>query len=202
MNILRVFLIAFCLTNGLTLFAQVITHEDTLDNEFDRKVQAILGNDLKGETIPDFFISRETEIVLSRNKLRSKVTFIYFWNEACEPCITKFHALEKFYLKNKSRKEFLFVSITSEPDSVIERIRKENGLIYPIYHLSADSCRQIISKMGLPATLIVGKNLKIAFSTSGGSLDPEVEDKRLNHFIQAELEKEIANSDVLKEIKY
>lgn len=202
MNILKVFLIAFCLTNGLTLFAHVITHEDSLDNEFDRKVQALLGNDLKGETIPDFFISSEKQIVLSRNKLRSKITFINFWLEACAPCIAQFQAMEKFYNKNKSRKEFLFVSITSEPDSVIERIRKENGLTYPVYHLSADSCRQIISKMGFPAILIVDKNLKIAFSTSGGSLNPDNVDKQLNHFIQAELEKELSRVSLLKEIRY
>ena len=115
------------------LLSQVITHEDSLDNEFDLKIQALFGNILKGKTIPDFIITDKNGIIMSRNELLSKVTFINFWFEAYAPCIAEFQALQKFYVTNKSRKEFQFISITFEPDSTIERVRKALPTQFIIY---------------------------------------------------------------------
>ena len=190
---LKLFFIANSLIYGPALLSQTITHLDSLDNEFDIKVKAMLGNDLSGQMIP-YFIVEDKNGTISRDSLRSKVTFINLWFEACLPCIAEFQALERFYVTNKPRTGFQFISITFEPDSVIARVKKEKNLTYPIYHLSVDGCRQLISKMGYPVTLIIDKDLKIAYSTAGGSVNPDIADKHLNLFIQAELEKVLEKS--------
>lgn len=196
-NLFKITFITICLINNLTLLSQVITHMDTLDNEFDKKVQFLLGNDLRGETIPAF-IARDTNGELfTRENIRSKkITFINFWFESCPPCLAEFGAMEKFYIKNKDRQDFQFVSITFEQDSTIERIRKKYNLTYPIYYLSNDSCNKVRFKVGYPVIFMVDKNLKITYSKGGGSTDPDIEDKTLNYFIQDELDKQLTYKSV------
>lgn len=184
------FFIILFLIHGFNIFSQ-INHEDSTDYFEYLKLNISLGNDIRGKTVSGFNANGKNGASFTDNDLRSKTTFINFWFEACAPCVAEFQALEKFYNNNKSREKFQFVSITFEADSTIERIRKKNNLSYPIYHLSIDSCRKIIGRLGYPATFIVNKNLEIVYATGGGPTDPKIADKYLNYFVQAELVKQL-----------
>jgi len=179
----------FFLTPGVNTFSQ-ISHEDSIAYFGFLKANISIGNDIRGKIIPGFKAKAKNGTLLTDDDLRSKITFINFWFEACAPCLAEFQALEKFYNNNRSKENFQFASITFESDSTIERVRKKNNLTYPIYHLSGDSCRKLILKLGYPANLIINKNLEIVYSIAGGSTDPKVADKYLNHFIQAEIDKQ------------
>jgi cytochrome oxidase Cu insertion factor (SCO1/SenC/PrrC family) len=123
------FLTVFFLAIRLTLFSQ-LSHEDSMTYQYNLKAAILVGNDLRGKTIPDFVVKDKTGKLFTNDNFRSKITFINFWFEACAPCLTEFQALEKFYNKNKSRDNFQFISITWEQDSVIEQVRKK--IILPI----------------------------------------------------------------------
>lgn len=176
------------------MFSQ-LNHQDSINYFNHLKVDSLFGNRLKDKIIQDFVIKNEDGKLFTNENLRSKITVINFWFEACAPCVAEFQALEKFYNKNKSREGFQFISITYEQDSVIERVQKKYNFTYPVYHLCYDSCQKLILRSGFPTNLIVNKNLKIVFSTSGGPINPDVADKNINHFIQAELDKQLEKPD-------
>jgi peroxiredoxin len=185
----KIFLAIFPVTHGASAFSQV-NHDDSTNYFGYLQMNTSLGNDMRGKRISDFIVKDKKGSFLTPDMLRSKISFVNFWFEACAPCVAEFQALEKFYNNNKSKENFQFVSITFESDSTIEKIRKKNNLTYPVYHLSSDSCRKIIARMGYPATFILDKNLEIVYATSGGPTDPKEADKFLNHFVQGEIEKQ------------
>lgn len=166
-----------------------ITQSDSLRYLEHLRADSLMALDVRGTT-PQAFIAKDRKgNVFTNDSLPSKITFINFWFETCTPCAAEFQALEKFYNNNKFRKDFQFVSITYEADTVIERVRKKNALTYPIYHLSYDSCRKVLVKLGYPTNQIVDKTGKIVYSITGGPIDPVMANKYLNYFVQAELEK-------------
>lgn len=187
---IKIFLTILFLIPGVNIFSQ-ITHDDSTNYFEYIKLNISVGNDIRGKKVSGFNANGKNGVLFTDNDLRSKITFINFWFEACAPCVAEFQALEKFYNNNKSRENFQFVSITFEADSTIDRIRKKNNLSYPIYRLSIDSCRKIIGRLGYPATFIVNKNLEIVYAISGGPTDPKIADKYLNYFVQAELVKQL-----------
>ena len=186
----KIFLTIFFLTPGVSIFSQ-INHEDSINYFEYLKISSSLGKDIKGKIISDFKAKGKKGTLFTDDDLHSKITFVNFWFETCAPCVAEFQALEKFYNNNKSRENFQFVSITFESDSIIEKIRKKNNLTYPIYHLSSDSCRKVITRLGYPATFIVNKGREVVYVSSGGPNDPKIADKFLNFFVQAELEKQL-----------
>ena len=172
------------------LFSQ-LNHNDSLNYSQTMEADNAFGNNSKGKIIQNFILRDKNGKLFTSDSLQSKITFINFWFDGCHPCFAEFEALEKFYIKNKLRKDFQFISITRDPDSVIDRIRKEHDLTYPIFHLSSDSCKNLKFNTGYPTNWIVGKNRKIVYSISGGSNDPSDADKLLNYFIQSELDKQL-----------
>ena len=184
----KLLLIILFLSVQINLFSQV-NHEDSINyfqhvewnNSFELKI--------KGETPTDFILKNKNGSKFTNDSLDSKITFVDFWFKSCLPCFAEFEALEKLYIKNKPNKDFQFISITFDPDSVIERMRKEHSLTYPIYHLSQDSCNKLHFNTGYPTCWIVNKNREIVYYSFGGSTDPLEADKFLNYFIQAELDK-------------
>lgn len=181
--------IAFFSLN-LTLFCQV-THEDSVNYQFSLKMNSSIGVDLKGEKMPLFVAKDKNGKLFSNDDLQSRITFINFWFESCQPCIAEFNALEKFYNRNKQRAGFQFISITFEQDTTIEKVRKKYNLTYPIYYLSYDSCKIVKFNRGYPTNIIVGRNRNILYALTGGSADPDEANKEVNYFIQAELDKHL-----------
>lgn len=154
------------------------------------KQDLLFGNDIRGKSMPDFIVMDRDEHTFSNRDFNSKITFINFWFEACAPCHAEFQALEKFYNKNKNRKNFQFISITYESDSVIKEVREKYKLSYPIYRMSYDSCRKVKFNLGYPANLIIDKTGAIVYSVAGGPVNPDEADKFINHFVQGELDKQ------------
>ena len=190
----KFFLTVVILCGWILSYSQV-SHEDSLQYLDHLKMSEIWAKELKGKTVRDFVVRDKNGISVTRDRLRSKITFINFWFLSCAPCVAEFQAVEKFYNNNKSRENFQFISITFEADSVIDQVRKKNNLTYPIYQLSSDSCRKIIGLLGYPATLIVNKDLEVIYAVGGGPTDRETADKYLNYFLQAELEKQFINKN-------
>lgn len=187
---LSAFLIIFFLSSRLSLLSQ-INDADSVTYFAHLRADSLLGLNIKGKILPRFIVKDKTGSLFSSEDLNSKITFINFWFETCAPCAAEFQALEKFYNRNRDRKNFQFISITYEADTVIERVQKQNVLTYPVYHLSIDSCRKVLVKLGYPTNLIINKAGKIVYSITGGPIDPKIADKFLNYFIQEELEKQM-----------
>jgi thiol-disulfide isomerase/thioredoxin len=183
-------LTVFVMATGINSFSQ-ISQDDSTGYTGVLKMNEALAKDIKGKPLSGFIVKDKNGVLLTADELGSKITFINFWFLACAPCVAEFPALEKFYNNNKSRKDFRFISITFESESVIEETRKKHNLTYPVYRLSSDSCRKMIGRLGYPATFIVNKNLEVIYAVCGGPTDRETADKYLNHFIQAEIDKQL-----------
>ena len=73
----KVFLTTFFPSVRVILFSQ-ISHEDSLQYLGYLKLNAVIGKDLKGTTMPGFIIKDKNGDSLTHDNLRSKISFINF----------------------------------------------------------------------------------------------------------------------------
>jgi peroxiredoxin len=127
---------------------------------------------LLGKKFHDFSAQDESGTKISSKDIKGKTALINFWFEACAPCVAEFESLNTLYNKYRSDKDFKFISFSFEDDSVIERVRKEYKLSYPIYHLSRDSCKLLTFDLqGYPSNYILDPRGRVAFVGIGGPID-------------------------------
>jgi thiol-disulfide isomerase/thioredoxin len=50
-----------------------------------------------------------------------KIVFINFWNDHCSPCIAEMDGLNLLYSELSKHSDFLLVSFSNDPDSVIKK---------------------------------------------------------------------------------
>ncbi len=105
-------------------------------------------------------VPAKTEITWAA--LRGKVVLIEFWATWCSPCVEAFPHLNEMVDKLGSDKDFVFLSITDEKRDVVEPFLKKKPLKTWI-GLDADrSASDAYGVFGIPHTVIVDRQGKIA----------------------------------------
>ena len=110
---------------------------------------------------------------LSNADLKGKIVFINFWFAGCPPCRAEMQGFNKMYDKLKENKDFIFVSISFDPESEIMKFKEENKIDYDVYHIERKECYRLNFNNGFPTSFILDKNGIIKFCKLGGSPDLE-----------------------------
>lgn len=155
------------------LFSQTPEKEKYLDSLGKKYVDSLarLPVTLLGHTIPAFHAYSDNGEFYSNDNFKNKTTYLNFWFESCAPCIAEMEALNDLFSKYREGKDFQFLSITFEKADVIQRIKKEYNIQYPIVSVSQDSCYVINLNSGFPTNIITTSAGKIALYRCGGPLD-------------------------------
>jgi thiol-disulfide isomerase/thioredoxin len=130
-------------------------------------------NNLK---LKDFKIKDSVGNFLTNMSIKGKTVFINFWFASCPPCIYEIPSLNNLYSKYKKNKNFVFLSVTYEPDSVINAFRKKHKITFPIFTTTSKECKRLTGGAGYPTNMIFNSKGKIAMLRCGGPVDyPAVE---------------------------
>ncbi len=115
----------------------------------------------KGDVAPDFSVelSGGGSFKLSENK--GKVVLINIWATWCGPCVGEMPAFEK--LNSEYGDELAIVCVNSMEDKgTVDSFIKENGYTFPIAYDEQGIMNNLYPTEGIPYTVIVGKDGKIA----------------------------------------
>ncbi|WP_295793137.1 TlpA disulfide reductase family protein [Mucilaginibacter sp.] len=105
-------------------------------------------------------------ITLTPEDLKEKIVVFNFWFIACPPCRYEMPELNRLAAKYKDNKDVLFIAITFDKKSDVDRFLKVSPFKYHIvadsmplfYYYSVDEC---------PASLVVDKSGTIKFNSQG-----------------------------------
>jgi thiol-disulfide isomerase/thioredoxin len=128
-----------------------------------------------------------------------KLTLINFWFENCEPCVAEIGAMNKLYKKYKNNKDIAIISFTFESPRDAVSFAKKHAIEYPIVCVSNRKCHELNFQNGFPTTLITNSLGKVAFITSGGSIDPKEADKEFDKTLIPKIEELLKNKKTAKE---
>ncbi|MBQ4231805.1 MAG: TlpA family protein disulfide reductase [Lachnospiraceae bacterium] len=135
----------------------------SVDNGQDSdETNAASGGELsKGDEAPDFSVELAGggNFKLSENK--GKVVLINIWATWCGPCVGEMPAFEK--LNSEYGDEVSIVCVNSMEDKgSVDSFIKENGYTFPIAYDEQGIMNNLYPTEGIPYTVIVGKDGKIA----------------------------------------
>ena len=120
---------------------------------------------VRGSPAPGFELPRlgrgGDESVLSLSELGERVVMVNFWATWCEPCEREMPAMERLYAL-LPRSEFELVAIAiDETESDVEAFQAEYGLSFPILFDADQSTYRAYQTMGVPETLLIGRDGRI-----------------------------------------
>ncbi|WP_435263522.1 TlpA family protein disulfide reductase [Tenacibaculum sp. nBUS_03] len=122
-------------------------------------------NDLIGTYASDFTVTDINGNEYSLNNLKGKIIVMNFWFIECKPCIREMPQLNNLVKKYKN-KEVVFLGFSGNGKLQIDSFLKTQDFFYSI----VPNSRKIASKYkvsGYPTNIIIDKNLKIAYASSG-----------------------------------
>lgn len=120
---------------------------------------------VRGSPAPGFELPRlgmgGDESILSLSELGERVVMVNFWATWCEPCEREMPAMERLYAL-LPRSEFELVAIAiDETESDVEAFQAEYGLSFPILFDADQSTYRAYQTMGVPETLLIGRDGRI-----------------------------------------
>jgi len=102
---------------------------------------------------------------VSLKKYSGKVIVMNFWFVECKPCVQEIPELNEIVSEFKDE-EVIFLGFATNKKSRINRFLKKNNFDYQIIPESADVAKDY-KVMGYPTHIIINKETKIVYSTSG-----------------------------------
>jgi len=122
-----------------------------------------------GDTAPDFSFSTEKGQTKKLSDLKGKVVWINFFATWCGPCRQELPHLQKeVYDKLKSDKNFELIILGREHSwAEINKFTTENKFDMPFYPDIERKVFSLYAKQNIPRNFVIGKDGKIAVSSSG-----------------------------------
>lgn len=117
---------------------------------------------------PDFYITRGGRTV-ALSDLSDKKVFINFWYTGCPPCKEEMPALNRLYLEQGEKVEFLFINITPQEKSVsaVTDFINQEKLQLPVYLDRDAGVAQIYGVRYTPSTVVLGPGGKVIYAKPG-----------------------------------
>jgi thiol-disulfide isomerase/thioredoxin len=140
-----------------------------------------------GKNLPEIKLDN---IGINNSSLKGKVVLINFWFANCEPCINEIPLLNELYNTYSKSNDFLFLSFTFEPESVINIVRKKNKLSYPVYSIPREECFRLSRSMFYPTTIVLNKSTTICYYFNG-EINRSAIDNRYSYDVLKNMIKEL-----------
>lgn len=122
-----------------------------------------------GDTAPDFSFATETGQTKKLSEMKGKVVWINFFATWCGPCRQELPHLQKeVYEKLKNNKNFELIILGREHSwEEINKFKTDNKFNMPFYPDNGRKVFSLYAKQNIPRNFIIGKDGKIAVSSSG-----------------------------------
>ena len=106
--------------------------------------------------------------ILDFNSTKGKVVVVNFWATWCPPCIAEMPSLEALYQRYKSNDEVLFLFVSNEEVTGIERFKEQKGLTLEVYQALSEYPKEF-NVTTIPRTFIVGVDGSILIDKTGAA---------------------------------
>jgi|GEM_PF-504849 len=128
--------------------------------------------------IPDFLLESQSGEVVNLSALKGHVVIINFWATWCRPCLVEMPLLDALYQEYKAQ-GLIILGVNVEDARraakkiAIDRAADAMGISFPILYDSEKNVVRNIEKylllnnMGLPTTLLIGKQGKTRYLHQG-----------------------------------
>ena len=126
-----------------------------------------------GKTYNEFKLTNEKRTV-DNQSLRGKVVLINFWFEGCHPCMAEMEALNDLFKKMESNKDFIFITLTTDSQETIKRVKKKYDLKFEVFPVPEKECQRLNFGCGFPTTIILDQSGVVKYRHGGGSIKVEV----------------------------
>jgi len=132
-----------------------------------------ISNLVVGKKFPDFLAEFKDVPIKSNKDLENKVVFVNFWFANCMPCMAEMKGLNELYEKLKANPDFLFFSISFDPDTIVQKVTERFAIRYPVTRMSRDETKRLNFQNGYPTSFILDRKGIIRFFKLGGDIDED-----------------------------
>lgn len=135
---------------------------------------------MNGVTAPDFIGSTIDGTNVQLSKLKGQVVVLNFWFISCAPCRAEVPGLNDV-VENFKKEKVSFVSIATDSKQMLRNYLAKNKFLFKtIADPAFLICQKKYNISGYPTTVIINKNGKIRFYSTGGKVPQQ--DKNDNAF--------------------
>lgn len=153
-----------------------ITYETALENyltlkkENPKTYRNLSENCMVGSEIPDFKTKSIDGQVITKEKLKGKVTILNFWFTTCPPCVAEVPGLNKI-VEKFGHDNVNYIAIARNKQNEVEEFLTKHP--WQFTHISNED--RIVEKgfkipFGYPTTYLLNKDAQIIKSFSGGAM--------------------------------
>jgi len=130
-----------------------------------------------GSNAPDFQLKDLQGKPVRLSTLRGKTVVLHFWATWCPHCLAEMPLLENAGQELTARGAQVLAINLGEPHKKVERYAQEHGLKLAILLDTRGKAAQAFGVVGLPATLVIDPQGRVAGQIDMGSLNLESLDK-------------------------
>ena len=127
----------------------------------------------KAPALPITFYADGKQTDLSK-LIGKKPIYLNFWATWCPPCVKEMPFMDELYPKYKDQLEFVVVSVDSKK-SDLDAFIKKTGYQLPIYTTDNDAAGKAFGIQGIPTSILITPNGKIAKVHVGSMSKAEME---------------------------
>jgi peroxiredoxin len=127
----------------------------------------LAANIVPGVVAPNFVLNSSTGKPISLADLKGQVVLINFWASWCGPCRQEMPILDQLYHSYQAA-GFTLIGVNVEPNaSDAQKFLKGTPVSFPILFDPKSMVSQLYEVSGMPSTIIVDRNGKIAYVHHG-----------------------------------
>jgi cytochrome c biogenesis protein CcmG, thiol:disulfide interchange protein DsbE len=124
-----------------------------------------------GSEAPDFQLKDLQGNMVHLSTLRGKPVVLHFWATWCPHCLSEMPLLESASRDLSARGAQVLAINLGEPRKKVERYARDHGLNFIILLDTRGKAAQAFGVVGLPATVVIDREGRVAGQIDMGSLD-------------------------------
>ena len=133
-----------------------------------------------GSEAPDFQLKDLQGNIVRLSTLRGKTVVLHFWATWCPHCLSEMPLLENADRELVAHGAQVLAINLGEPHRKVERYAKEHGLKLTILLDSRGKAAQAFGVVGLPATVVIDREGRLAGQIDMGSLNLDALEKLIS----------------------
>ncbi len=138
-----------------------------------------------GDTAPEFTVSLTNGQRFKLAENTDKVVLLNFWATWCNPCVKEMPAIQKIYEEYPDTVQVIGANDGEDRD-LVDSFVKKNDYTYPICYDMDGKLAEAYPSDGIPYTIIIGKDGKVA-ATFYGAKDVDKQYDKLKEAIDEAL---------------
>jgi len=134
------------------------------------KIEIVKGRIEAGMKCPEFNVQFLVGPKINIRDIKEKIIVINWWHTKCAPCIKEIPYLNKLVDFYGTKKDIIFLSICDSQEKELKDFLKKFDFKYK-QCLSTPSVTTLFEDQGYPQHIIINKQGKIVFLSSGGGIN-------------------------------